>query len=120
MPTLARACSHPGCPTPAVRGSLSCEAHQDRGHEPSRPRPSAARRGYGRAWRRIRARFLRAHPLCCAPECDRPATEVDHVTPLADGGTHAWSNLQPLCKPHHSRKTARENRGAGGRIAPRS
>ena len=118
MPTLARACSHPGCPDPARRGAHTCAPHTDRGHEPAAPRASAAARGYGPKWRRIRAQFLRKHPLCV--ECGRPATEVDHVTPLALGGTHEWANLKPLCKPDHSRKTARENREASGRIAPRT
>ena len=37
------------------------------------------------------------------------ATEVDHILPLEDGGAvYDEANLQPLCKPHHSRKTARD------------
>lgn len=130
MPTLRRACQHPGCPASAERGAYSCAAHARPSHEPAVARPSAAARGYDRKWRRIRAMFLRKHPVCTGTvdgahgrppvRCDRPATEVDHITPLADGGTNAWSNLQPRCKPCHSRKTAAENRGAGGRIARRS
>ena len=133
MPTLARACKHPGCPRHATRGSYRCSEHSaaQRAHEPQRPRESAARRGYDRTWRRVRAQFLTKHPACCGTlpatvpggigsRCDRPATEVDHVTALADGGTHAWSNLQPFCKSCHSRKTAAENRGAAGRIRSRT
>lgn len=73
--------------------------------------------------------FLREHPLCVGTvdggaagwvTCGRPATEVDHITPIAAGGARlSWSNLQPLCKSCHSRKTAAENRGHGGRIARR-
>jgi len=63
-------------------------------------------------WRKLRAWFIRQHPLCA--ECGRqgrttPAEHVDHIVPMADGGA-AWdeSNLEPLCKPCHSRKTMRE------------
>ena len=38
--------------------------------------------------------------------------EVDHVTPMADGGpVWAISNLQALCRGCHFRKTTVENRG---------
>ena len=37
------------------------------------------------------------------------ATEVDHILPIEDGGAmYDEANLQALCKPHHSRKTARD------------
>ena len=63
-------------------------------------------------WRRVRAAFLARNPLCC--DClergDRvPATEVDHVIPLSEGGRpYAFDNLAARCKSCHSRKTARE------------
>lgn len=37
------------------------------------------------------------------------AKHVDHIVPLKDGGTHAFSNLQSLCRSCHSRKTALED-----------
>ncbi len=59
---------------------------------------------YGRRWRKLRLLVLRAEPLCrmCA-EIGRtsPATVVDHIKPIRDGGTNAWDNLQPLCKRCH-------------------
>ena len=73
-------------------------------------RPSSAKRGYDRKWRLIRASFLKAHPLCA---CGARAVEADHLIPLRQGGTHAWSNLRPLCKPCHSRKTATQDGGFG-------
>jgi 5-methylcytosine-specific restriction protein A len=73
-------------------------------------RPSAAKRGYDSKWRVIRAAFLKAHPVC---ECGAPATEADHRRPLRDGGTHAWANLRPMCKPCHSRKTTARDGGFG-------
>lgn len=60
-------------------------------------------------WQRVRARQLARETLCrvCA-ELDRetPATEVDHIKPLArDGAPYDRANLQSLCTPHHSFKT---------------
>jgi 5-methylcytosine-specific restriction endonuclease McrA len=49
------------------------------------------------------------HPECA--ECGAPATDVDHVIPLADGGSNDIGNLQALCHSHHSAKTAREQGG---------
>ena len=65
---------------------------------------------YGSGWNRIRRWVLANTPLC---PCGRPATDVDHITPLRNGGTHDVRNLQALCHSCHSRKTAREN-GFGG------
>ena len=62
---------------------------------------------YGHKWRKLRAHILRQEPFCRS--CDEPATEVDHITPLARGGTNDSENLQALCKRCHSRKTATEN-----------
>jgi 5-methylcytosine-specific restriction protein A len=73
-------------------------------------RPSASRRGYDHTWRKLRMLVLHEQPLCQAPGCAALATEVDHITPLSRGGTHARENLQALCKRCHSSKTAREDR----------
>jgi len=43
------------------------------------------------------------------------AAEVDHIVPLARGGTHDLANLQPLCKSCHSKKTMRES--VSGKLA---
>lgn len=69
---------------------------------PGSERESAAKRGYGRAWRAIRAAFLRDHPHC---QCGAPASEVDHIVSLRRGGSNSRLNLQALCKPCHARKT---------------
>jgi len=77
---------------------------------PEAQRPSASKRGYDRKWRLIRAQYLKAHPNC---ECGAPATEVDHVISKRNGGSNKWSNLQPMCKPCHSRKTVAVDGGLG-------
>jgi len=57
-------------------------------------RPSAARHGYGETWRRYRRWFLTLQPVCA--HCGRAANEVDHITPLSEGGTHLDpGNSQP-------------------------
>jgi 5-methylcytosine-specific restriction protein A len=69
---------------------------------------------YGRAWKRIRDRYIAAHPLCA--ECNKrgqltAAAEVHHITPLSKGGTNDTANLMSLCRRCHSSITARD----GGR-----
>ena len=68
------------------------------------------------AWRRLRKAVLASEPLCrmCAAQgLTVPATDVDHMH-------GAWDNrresLQPLCKSHHSLKTAAEMAGREMRL----
>lgn len=66
------------------------------------------------AWRRLRASVLAAEPLC--RECGKKgrvtaASCVDHVD--GDAMNNDPSNLQPLCSPCHSRKTAQQDGGFG-------
>lgn len=35
----------------------------------------------------------------------KEAAEVDHIIPLAKGGTDAMDNLEGICKPCHEEKT---------------
>lgn len=84
-------------------------------------RGTSAERGYDARWCRLRKMFLAQHPLCADPygaHAERgelmPATEVDHIQPRRDGGSDDWDNLQSLCKPCHSRKTATEDGRWGG------
>lgn len=87
--------------------------HKPRGESASAEgRPSARQRGYDSRWERRAKAFLAQNPLCV--ECEKAgivaeATEVDHVRPHR-GNRQLFedeSNLQSLCKPCHSRKTAR-------------
>lgn len=76
-------------------------------------RPSARERGYDSRWERTRAAYLARHPTCEVSGCDERATDVDHIDglgPLAPRG-HDHDNLRALCHPHHSQRTARDQRG---------
>ena len=104
-----RPCFYPGCPNLTDR--RYCEQHerQESKRYEKYDRDQAAHRRYGRAWKRIRDRYIAAHPLC--EQCQKegritPAQEVHHIIPLSRGGTHSVDNLMALCKSCHSRITA--------------
>ena len=83
-------------------------------------RPSPSRRGYGRAWQRIRAAKLQADPLC--EDCRErglvtPAEHVDHKDNDRDNVNE--DNLRSLCVPCHSRKTIAHDRGFGRAPKPK-
>ncbi len=109
-----RPCSYPGCPE--LTDGRYCEKHQKEvdARYNKYERDPAARKRYGRTWKRIRDRYIAAHPLC--ERCLKvgrltPAEEVHHIVPLSKGGAHDESNLMSLCTSCHSEITARE----GGR-----
>jgi 5-methylcytosine-specific restriction protein A len=104
-------CGYRGCPK-LVDGRY-CDEHQRlmNAQYEKYDRDPATKRRYGRVWRRIRDRYIKAHPLC--EECARlgtytPAEEVHHIKPLSHSGTHSTDNLMSLCKSCHSRFTALE------------
>ena len=72
---------------------------------PDQRRGSSAQRGYGSAWRRIRACVLAKNPICTKCWLE-PSNTVDHIVTKARGGTDDEANLQALCRECHSRKTA--------------
>lgn len=76
-------------------------------------RTSRHERGYGTAWDKARqATLKRDRHLCQVCEAAgrvTVATEVDHITPKAEGGTDDMSNLAAICSNCHKAKTAREN-----------
>jgi len=68
----------------------------------------------GRPWRRLREKILqRDGYLCQCPLCQGEALplladEVDHIIPLAQGGSNAMDNLQAINRYHHQIKTRKE------------
>lgn len=102
-----RICKQGGC-SAAIATGVYCEKHK---REPKvwpkrTGRPSPASLGYNAEWRKIRARVLAEDPYCFS--CRRPANEVHHDIPLAQGGTNDRRNLKSVCKACHARITARE------------
>lgn len=64
---------------------------------------------YGRNWKRIRDKYVKAYLLC--EECKKqgrltPVEEVHHIISLSKGGSNDFSNLMSLCKSCHFRITA--------------
>lgn len=78
---------------------------------------SAAERGYDHRWRKVRLVVLdRDDHRCCW--CGLPATTVDHVRPLAEGGARLDpTNLVACCVRCNSRRgqqvTTRRRRQSG-------
>lgn len=127
---IVKACAWPGCRRFAALGDKYCKpckgialkkiAERDRAPQSKGrydDRKSAAKRGYGRRWRKARAAHLAANPLCthCSTN-DVPvvATVVDHVVPHRGDRDLFWrsSNWQGLCKTCHDAKTFGEWRGS--------
>ena len=124
MPYAAkRPCGHPSCPETIASGSR-CEQHrkqQQRAEGADRRRRQDGPRIYGTVrWQKVRLMVLARDCSLCA-ECkrrgrDTPANEVDHIVSIVSGGVvFDMDNLQSLCKPCHSRKTAIEDGGMGNR-----
>jgi 5-methylcytosine-specific restriction protein A len=58
-----------------------------------------------------RALWLYDNPTCAHCKAKgwlTPATEVDHVIALINGGADDDANLQSLCAEHHKEKTAKD------------
>ena len=67
-------------------------------------------------WRRLRARLFDAENWRCR-SCGKAGgrLELDHVQPLEhDGDRWDPDNLQPLCRPCHFSKTAKERQARRG------
>jgi hypothetical protein len=110
MATLPpRRCSAHGCAALVAAPAHRCPLHP--------PAPAPDRGEYHRAnghfyssarWRKFRMWILGRRPLCSGwPDpCTAPATLVDHITPIEDGGEQLDpENCQPLCASCHGKKT---------------
>lgn len=96
-------CTTPGCGNTTPRGK--CPPCRSAAEKARRERETW--RDYNSAeWKHARATVLRLEPQCRT--CGEPATVVDHIRPLQDGGTHDIENLRPLCKSCHDKRTYRD------------
>lgn len=108
-----RPCRHPGCSV-LVRGGY-CDEHQPKRIDQRSEESKSWRWMYQTAkWKdELRPEQLMREPFC--RECARyglrvRATDVDHIVDHK-GDWHVFcdaTNLESLCHPCHSRKTARE------------
>ena len=116
MPTrILSPCSEPRCPDAGTdRGR--CPRHADEHRRLlDTPLRRSERAFYASPdWRALRYAVLLRDPICKL--CGRArSTQADHKTPRSQGGADTMENLQGACLSCHSRKTAGENRGVGGR-----
>lgn len=100
-----RPCAYPSCPNLAEDGQQYCKQHKQLTEKQydHYERTDHSKR-YGRDWQKIRARYVKAHPLC--EECLKqgkfvPVEEVHHIKPLSQGGTNDEYNLMSLCQSCH-------------------
>lgn len=94
----AKACARCGQPfAPRNRHMRFCPQHERRS-----PTTDALR---DPAYRRARRRML---PASCV-YCGEPATTLDHVIPVAAGGTNDDNNLVPACGNCNSSKADRNS-----------
>lgn len=115
MPRAApRPCSFKACRTLVKDGSGRCAAH------PREPwiKVTPTKRITGRRLQEMRAALFARDPLCA--ECRRqgratPATQRDHIVPLAEGGPDDPTNEQGLCaRCHEVKRKAESARGRWG------
>jgi hypothetical protein len=82
------------------------EESQEEGRKADNERPSSGKRGYTRAWQRIREQVLREAGI---PESQWSEWDVDHEPRYPTlGPDHSLYQLTPVLRPHHSSKTIRE------------
>ena len=113
---MKRACLGPGsyperCPFGGVtdRGSRCPGCTREHQRRRDLERGSAAQRGYGADWRKVRATILARDSHSCF-WCGGPATSVDHVVPKARGGSDDPDNLVASCGRCNSARGGQLNR----------
>ena len=96
------------CPCQARRA-----AERKAAFDKTRGNPS--QRGLGADWRKVRDAHMARHPFCW---CGEKATDVDHIIPrrIAPERRLDPTNLQSLCKRHHSGAKQREERRLYGKV----
>lgn len=87
----------------ALKPCLACGTLTNAGSYCQRHLP---RDGSTRRWRKTRALILERDGYRCR-YCAARATAVDHVTPVAKGGTDVSVNLVATCAAGNARKGAR-------------
>ncbi|OJI04518.1 hypothetical protein AOC28_08200 [Polynucleobacter sp. MWH-Adler-W8] len=108
-------CARGGCYKVSIYGKSYCQEHMRQKYRTDQQiyKTTESNAIYKtKPWANIRKDILHHEPFCreCAKSGIKTvAVEIDHIKPIAEGG-EKWDrqNMQPLCKPCHARKTARE------------
>ena len=85
-----------------LRACLGCGELIESGSRCAQCQPPP-RKLRGRPWRRQRERVFALKGRTCV-YCGNPATEVDHLDPVAAGGGDELANLVPACARCNRRK----------------
>lgn len=99
-------CAYPGCPK--LTDEKYCEDHKKNVMQQYDKfnREHNKNKKYGNNWRRIRALYIKQHPLCerCLQEGRiTPVEEVHHILPVKQGGSNSFTNLMSVCKSCHTK-----------------
>ena len=116
-----RRCSAQGCAELVPAGQRFCPPHVPVAAPGSRAEYHKANNYFysSARWRGFRKWFLRRSPICVAKNCTAPATQVDHIKPIEDGGAKFDpENCQSLCHSCHSIKTRGEQTAGRSAGAP--
>jgi 5-methylcytosine-specific restriction enzyme A len=108
MPRAPRHCPHPGCTTLIRSPQQRCPAHS--GWATS-PRTASAGRSGRRDFQALRSKVFQHDNWTCQlqlPGCLVLADQVDHITPVSQGGTDEMTTLRSVCARCHARRTASE------------
>jgi len=118
MPEIMTSCIT--CGTPIPHGQSRCSRHRSKSSSSwahyAAKYPQQAAYYHSQHWRDCRASQLREHPDCIV--CGAKANHIDHITPLAEGGS-LDGPLQSMCVEHHRRKTQDESKQGNERAAAR-
>jgi 5-methylcytosine-specific restriction protein A len=119
MPRASKVCSSVGCPKLVPAGTSRCT---DCARTADRARGNFTQRGYGGpAWERARGACLQRDPVCVICRA-APANTADHYPEGRDAlvargvpDPDAPHRLRGLCRPCHSRETAKRQPGGWNR-----
>lgn len=90
------------------RNEMYREAYAAAGGNYKRGQSAARRRGIPAVPFTARSWLLAATGGLCAYDCGRPATTMDHVIPVANGGDTSPGNMVPACVSCNSSKKDRD------------
>jgi 5-methylcytosine-specific restriction protein A len=115
MSRAPKLCANPQCGELVPNGVRFCpDCNQPRWKATNTPKSRCAEGN----WRKKRKRILKRDNHHCQIRyvgiCTGIATEVDHITPVTQGGTDDDWNLRAACGPCHAAKSSDEGHRAAG------